>query len=224
MSYFDAYKARVSPNGETMQDAIIGTTKRQAFNNIMNSPTLSYVRLNDDVNPVPVIASDKETFHKRVFLFVPDSVINVGDYIHQTGNATYLAVDKDQDDFGIHPQLIGELCNEVFEMKTDATRVIIGHNDFGRPIYRDIGAQDLKIPCVLTTKIYSTVENSAIPLPDGAMIVRMPYIVDKIPKVNYVFSHRGNPYKVTTISYENVVNEIGFVEIRLQRTTGVEAK
>lgn len=222
MSYFDAYKARVNSSGASMQEAIQNTTKRQAFNNIMNSPTLSYVRLNDEADLTPVIISDKETFHKRVFLFVPDSVINVGDYVLQNDGATYLAVDKDIDDFGTYPQLIGELCNEVFVLKTDATKVITGYNDFGKPIYRDIGTRDLNIPCVLTTKIYSTVENSAIPLPDGSMIIRIPYNPLQIPKINYVFNHRGSPYKITTISYENVINEIGYIEMRLQRTTGVD--
>lgn len=220
MTRYDAFRDRVKASGTSMQDATLKGTKRQAFNNIMNSPTLSYVRLNDDIDLTPVIASDKETFHKRVFLFVPDSVINVGDYVHQTDNATYLAVDKDIDDFGTYPQLIGELCNDVFILKTDATKVIVGYNDFNRPIFREIGAQTHHVPCVLTTKIYSTVENSAVPLPDGSMIIRMTYNPLQIPKINYVFTHRENPYKVTTISYENVINEIGYIEIRLQRTTG----
>ena len=222
MGLYDAYRDRVKASGASMQDAIQNTTKRQAINNIMNSPTLSYVRLNDDIDLTPVIASDKETFHKRVFLFVPDSAINVGDYVHQNDGVTYLAVDKDIDDFGTYPQLIGELCNETFSMKVDATRVIIGYNDFDKPITKDIGAQTHHIPCVLTTKIYSTVENSAIPLPDGSMIIRMSYNPLRIPKINYVFTHRGNPYKITTISYENVINEIGYIEMRLQRTTGAD--
>ncbi|WP_144509968.1 hypothetical protein [Bacillus sp. FJAT-22090] len=220
MNYLDAYKARVSPNGESMQDAVKATTKRQAINNIMNSPTRSFVRLNDNQDLTPVIVSDKETFHKRIFLFIPDTDIKVGDYVHQD-DATYLAVDQEKDE--LYPQLIGELCNDMFKFKIDATRVEIGKNDFGRPIYRDIGATELNIPCVMTNKIPSTVENSSIPLPDGAMIIRIPYIKDQIPKINYSFTHRGSPYKVTNVSYENVINEIGFVEIRLQRTTGVEA-
>lgn len=218
MSIYDAYRARVGASGASMQDAVKNTTKRQAINYIMSSPTLSYVRLNDDVDLTPVVESDKETFQKRIYLFLPDTVINVGDYIHQSNNAIYLATDQDKDD--IYPQLIGELCNEFFELVTEATKVIIGYNDFNRPIYRNVGAQTYLIPCVLTSKIYSTIDNSAIPLPEGSLMIRMSYDPLKIPPINYVFTYRGSPYKVNTISYENVVKEVGFVEMRLERITG----
>lgn len=219
MSIYDAYKARVGASGASMQDAVKNTTKRQAINYIMSSPTLSYIRLNDDVDLTPVVESDKETFQKRIYLFLPDTVINVGDYIHQSNNAIYLATDQDKDD--IYPQLFGELCNEIFEMKVVGTKVIIGYDDFKRPIYRTVGDLDLKIPCVMTTKVPSMIDNSPIPLPEGAMIIKIPYRVGQIPPINYVFKYRGNQnYKVTNVSEENVINGIGYVEIRLQKGTG----
>lgn len=221
MSKYKAYRDRVRATGSSLQDATLKVTKRKATTDLMSSPTLSYVRLNDDVDFTPTIASDKETFHKRTFLFVPESIINVGDYIHQTNNATYLAVDKDIDDFGIHPQLIGELCNETFKMKVAGTEVIIGYDEFKRPMYRTVGEQNLKIPCVMTMKVPSMIDNSAIPLPEGAMIIKIPYKVGQIPPINYVFKYQDSlNYKVTNVSEENVINGIGYVEIRLQRGTG----
>ena len=219
MSYLDAYRERVSPNGASMKDAIQNTSKRQAINYIMDSPTLTHIRLNYNVDSTPVIASDKEMFHKRTYLFLPDTKVNVGDYIHQTDNTTYLAVDQKKDD--IYPQLIAELCNETFLFVTEGVRTIIGYDDFKRPIYRQVGAKMLNIPCVMTTKVPSMIDNSAIPLPEGAMIVKIPYVVDQIPPVNYVFKYQDKlNYKVTNISYENVINGVGYVEMRLQRGTG----
>ena len=219
MSYLDAYRDRVSPYGMTMKEAILRTTNRQAINYIMDSPTLSYVRLNQNVDSTPVIASDKDMFHKRTYLFLPDTQVDVGNYIHQTDNTTYLAVDKKKDD--IYPQLVGELCNETFLYVTEGTKQIVGYDDFGRPKTRIIDAKMLNIPCVMTTKVPSMIDNSAIPLPEGAMIIKMPYIEGQIPPVNYVFKYRNQlSYKVTNISYENVINNVGYVEIRLQRGTG----
>lgn len=219
MSYFDAYKARVNSSGASMRDAIQNHTKREAVNNIMSSPTLSYVRLNYNVDSTPVIVSDKEMFHKRTYLFLPDAIVNVGDYIHQNDSTTYLAVDQKKDD--IYPQLVGELCNEIFLLITEGARVIVGYDDFKRPIYRVVGAKMLNIPCVMTTKVPSMIDNSAIPLPEGAMIIKIPYVVDQIPPINYVFKYKdGLSYKVTNITYENVINNVGYVEIRLQIGTG----
>lgn len=216
MSYLDAYKARVKASGASMQDAVLQTTKRQAYKYIMDSPTLSYVRLNDNADMIPSIVSDKDTFHKREYLFVPDTAVNVGDYIRQD-DAIYLAVDQKKNE--IYPQLIGELCNETFTLELgDPIKVITGYDDNKRPIYEFISSTET-LPCVMTTKIPSTIENSAIPLPDGAMIVRIPFIEDKLPKVNYIFTHRDQQFKVTTISYEHVVDNVGFIEMRLQKET-----
>ena len=219
MSYFDSYRARVNASGTSMQSAIYNTTKRQAIEYLMNSPTKSYVYLNDNPDLFPVIASDKETFHKRVYLFRPETVIHVGDYIRQTDGSIYLAVDQEKDN--LYPQLIGELCNDVFEyvLVDKNVKIVIDYDDFKRPIY-DYKKDPIKLPCVLTDKVPSMIDNSAIPLPEGALIIKIPYVKGKMPEVNYIFNHRDGQYKVANISYENVFSDdAGFVELRLQRGT-----
>lgn len=116
-----------------------------------------------------------------------------------------------------------ELCNETFVLTFEGQRVEVGRDDFDRPIYNFTDSTTYNIPCVLSTKIYSTVDNSPIPLPDGSIMIKIPYKIGQIPPINYTFDYRGNPYKVTTIEYDNVINEKGFIEMRLQRFTGGES-
>lgn len=116
-----------------------------------------------------------------------------------------------------------ELCNDIFTLTFEGTKIIVGYNDFGQPIYDYTDPITYNIPCVLSTKIYSTVDNSPIPLPDGSIMIKMPYKIGQIPPINYVFTYHNDPYKVSTIEYDNVINGIGFIEMRLQRFTGGES-
>jgi hypothetical protein len=213
MSKYKSYRDRVKASGETIQDAVIGTTKRQTTSFIMNSPSLKYVKLNDELITRPCIVSDKDSFDIRKFLFLPDTIINVGDYIHYD-SFIYLATDRKRDE--IYPELNGELCNESYKVAGGQTKQIIGYDEYtDRPKYSYI-KEEYFVPCVMTTKSYSTADNSSIPLPDSSMIVKLPYIEGMYPKINAEFIHRGSQYQVTDVSYENVIASIGYVEIRLR--------
>jgi len=212
MSDFQAYRDRVNAMGNSIQESMINNSKNLTTEQIMNSPSLSYVKLNDGIDSLPCIVSDKDSFNKREFLFLPDSIINVGDYIHHD-TFTYLATDRMRNE--IYPELTGELCNETYRVKGGQTKQIVGHDEYtSKPIY-DYIDEAFDVPCVMTTKTYSTADNSPIPLPDGAAIVKLPYIEGMIPKVNDEFDHRGSQYQVTNVSYTNVINEVGYIEIRL---------
>lgn len=213
MSKYKSYRDRVGASGSSMQEALQESTKRQTHSFILNSPSKQLVTLNEDAAKHPCIVSNKESFNKRLFLFLPDTNINVGDYVHYD-TFTYLATDRNRND--IYPELTGELCNETFKIAGNKVRTIVDYDDLKRPIYEYI-EESHELPCVMTTKTYSTADNSAIPLPEGAMIVRIPYIEDTLPKENDEFKIWGQDYQITDISYTDVINKVGFIEIRLAR-------
>lgn len=213
MSAYKSYRDRIGVSGSTSQDALHKSTKRQNYNYILDSPSKSDVLLNEEVETRPCIVSNRESFNKRLFLFLPDTKVNIGDYIHYD-TFTYLATDRNRDD--IYPELTGELCNEVFKIKGNETRTIVGEDAFGRPLY-DYLTEEFDLPCVMTTKTYSTADNSAIPLPEGAMIVKIPYIENMTPNVNAEFKIWEEDYQITDVSYINVIHKVGYIEIRLAR-------
>lgn len=214
MSPYSAYRERLNNSGSTSQDSIINATKRQQMSLMMSSPTLSYVTLNDEEDTRPSIVSDIETFNKRRFLFLPDSEVNVGDYIKHD-KKIYLATDKTTDE--IYPQLFGELCNSVFKFVKGQTRIIIDTDYRGAPIYETVD-DEVEIPCVMTTKIYSALSNSPIPLPSGAMIIKIPYDPEIVVPLNYPYKIKSSQYKVTSVDYDNILDEVGYIEINLMVT------
>ena len=141
--------------------------------------------------------------------------VNVGDYITYQ-EMTYLATDKVFNE--VFPQLSGELCNTDFPIHTEERRIKIGTDAMDRPIYKT-EIITISKPCVMTDKIYSQANNSPIPLPDGAIIVKLPYSeeANHTPKVNSTVTIGENHYKVSLISHEYVVNNSGYIEVQLQR-------
>lgn len=216
MSKYKSYRDRVNANGNTLQDAVKNTTKRQTTDFILNSPSKRYVKLNNEIEDRPCIVSDKDSFNKRLFLFLPDSAINVGDYIHYD-TFTYLATDRKRDE--IYPELTGELCNEVYRIE-NIIKQVVGEDDFGRPIYDEIDGSEF-LPCVITTTTSNAEDNNPIQLPIGTAIARIPYIEGMIPKINEEYKTQTAQYQVKNVSYEHVVNGIGYLEILLRREVDV---
>lgn len=206
--WLDAYKARMNVVGNIKQ-SIEKNSKTSARNEMLSSPSLVYVSLNDNIN-IPCIVNDMDTFLKRRFLFLPDTEIFIGDYIYYDGYV-YLATKQTTDK--IYPQLIGELCNSVFKLQLKPQRVIVDRDEFNKPIYDYIYEINEEVPCVLKDSSYETTRNSPIPLLDGAVSIKIPYNSQKIPPINYKFTINNQDYIVRNFSYENIINNKGYIEI-----------
>lgn len=224
----ESYLARLNVNGGSIQDASSRVSKLTARQGIRLSPSRKDVFVNMNIDePLPCIPSDISTFEIRRFLFEPDTPVFKGDYIQYEG-FTYLITNHTTDD--IYPQAIGEVCKYYFPLKVEEIKTIIGKLENGRPKY-DIQKKEITIPAVLTSKPYSTADNSPVPLPDGSAVLYFPYKTgDIIPELNFKITHKHSQYKITDWTYDNVEKyeelgyEKGFIEIRLQREANTNVK
>ena len=215
MSY-KAYRDRVLAQGGSVSESIINTTKRQVVNYILDSPSLRYVYLNMfNTIEVPCIVSNVETYEERRFLFLPDMNVHTGDYISYQ-DMNYLATDMTLVDG--YTELFGELCSIDFPIAVKENRVKVGVDIFGKPEYR-IDKIFISKPAVMTEKTYSQVDNSPMPLPEGTIIIKLPYSTDEneIPKINVVVDIYNSQYKITAVNYQKVINNYGYIQVQLQR-------
>lgn len=223
MSY-ESYRERLKANGGNVVDSTKLTTKRSQVKEITTSPLRADVYLNlDEADRHMCIPRDVNTYEIRKFLFTPDTKIYKGDYIGFDG-FTYLVIGANTSD--THPLATAQLCNFNIPVKTETVvnysiNSIVERESNGRPIYPSQTITTTK-PCVMTAKIYSTADNSSVPLPDGSMSVLLPYIAnDPLPELNQKITYEQSQYKVTDLIYQNVVSfgevKKGYVEIRLQR-------
>lgn len=226
MSY-ESYRARLRANGGSIAGATKLSTKHSLTQQIINSPSRADVYLNLD-NSVKhmCIPSDIETYESRKFLFLPDTKIYKGDYISYD-NFIYLVISHNTNDMS--PQATARLCNYDFPIRSEVVKTgeIAGYHLNGKPISKTQTIYHTK-PCVMTSKIYSSGENSSIPLPDGAMTIYLPFVVDDpLPELNQKITYRQSQYKVTDLIFQNVFKfdnvEKGYVEIRLQRESNTNA-
>lgn len=229
MSKYSAFRNRTQASGKTHRDGFRNSTKRQIRAYIENSPSRSIVDIlqleeqPDKTYDLVVaesqiaIVSDKETFYKRTILFLPDEDVQLGTYV-KYDNKVYLATNIS--DVDGYPQSFVEYCNHSIKIKGEETRVLIGKDSLNRPQYKTISL-DFTLPCVATSKIYSVLDNSQIPLPEGAIMVYLPYHEKINIPVNYEFQIHGITYQVTTVNPINVLTDdngqkYGYLEIRGQ--------
>lgn len=230
MDDFKAYRDRVRAISYSSQDNLITTSKRQAHTNMMDSPNLVVIKnmvLEEQLDKTfilntreykPSIVSDIDSFYKRKVLFTPDGGIPLGSYLEHR-DKTYLVTRIVDDD--IYPVAEMEFCNYELLIKGEKVRVETGKDDLGNAKYSSHQPK-YKIPCVATSKIYSILDNSQIPLPEGTINIYLPYHENvKIP-VNYEFDIHGDTFQVTTVSKINLFKDRmgtlhGYLEIRGQR-------
>lgn len=215
---YESYKARINSYGGNAQKSMSNITKHSQRQMILNSPTRKTVKINDLTTLNYCIVSDVDTYLKRRFLFLPDFTIDNGDYIQYEG-FTYLVTErKISPEF---PEAIGELCNFTFPIVVAGTKTSSGVDDFGRPISYTTNDKIYNLSCVLKTKdnLTNSIDNSPIPLLEGTMTVKMKYFPNIIPKINYEFTYRNEKYQVVNIFYDGVINEKGFIEVRLNKVT-----
>lgn len=222
-----SYRARVLSSGKNLQESVMFDTKMGQIDYILNSPSRRDVIINmDEVNKIPAVVSDMDTFKLRRFLFMPDMQIFMGDYICHDG-FVYLATDQTTDE--AFPQLIAQECNFDFPLEEKITKIKIKEKPNGEPIYETIITYLVK-PCVMTSNIYSTFGNSQVVLPEGSMMIYLPYAKhDPLPKINQIINTENAQYKVADLSFQHVhmfngTNRRGYIEVRLQRVLNTNDK
>lgn len=226
MSY-ESYRARLRANGGSIKGASDLVSKHSLTQQILNSPSRADVYLNLDNTVKHVcIPTNVDTYETRKFLFLPDTKIYKGDYINYD-SFIYLVISENRS--SIDPQATARLCNYDFPLREETIKTgeIAGYHPNGKPIPKTKTIYHTK-PCVMTSKIYSSAENSSIPLPDGAMTIYLPFVVDDhLPELNQKITYRQSQYKVTDLIFQNVFKfdnvEKGYVEIRLQRESNTNA-
>lgn len=215
----DSYFARLKVEGGSIQGASNRVTKISQIEMINNSPSRSTVGLHSKDNIQYSIVSDIDTYERRRFLFHPDVKTYKGDYIYHD-DFTYLVVEHTTD--GKFPQSIAMVCNYDFPVRTEEDhKEIIGKRDNGSPIYKTTKLTHT-IPCVATSKIYSQLSNDILNLPNGAMVVYLPYRPDEpMPERDQEVLIHNSQYYVADITETKVLpfNGIkkGYLELRLQR-------
>lgn len=118
-----------------------------------------------------------------------------GDMIALEGEK-YLVINESISKRGGKYKAIMRHCNVVVEIK-NYTKQLVGHTDFGEPVYEDVYVDSTYIPSIIDNKSFSIDSSSAIRVPDNQIIVVIQdnsYNREKF-MVNSTFTFEGS-YKI----------------------------
>lgn len=218
----EKYIKRLNDEGVNSKDAYLNQSKIIAKQQILNSPNLYNVYLNlDETVTYYCIARDKGSYEKRKFIFLPDTEVNLGDYITQD-NLVYLLTGKDTNE--VTPQFIGDFCSAEFPVKYADQKVEIGKDDLGRPVYDIIEGEVKMLPCVpkmndASTSIADT--NNPINLLDNQVMITIPYTEAPSIKYNEKFKLFNDTYRIIRIDPSKSINKVGVLRITGERVESV---
>lgn len=220
MSYMDAYRARLLPGAIGLTEVFKDSSKQQAASALLSSQTLEQIYVNDDLTSIPAIVSttkgtNKQGFRARKFLLLPDTPFRLGSIVKYK-EYKYLTTNKNDNE--VYPEYSGELCTATFAITVaEGTKTIIGEDYMGKPKYSISSPTIRTVDAVVDTTMDAASENAQFPflLPDGSVVMKISYLPEfrgKIP-LNHKFSLFDASYEVIGVSYENVINEEGHIEI-----------
>jgi len=218
MNYFDVYKKRIQLSGsnatEASKNATIDSINR-TFSEMLN---YQIVKIDDVDTEVVIINKDDST--QKELLLRPNQTTKKGATVF-IGTQYYLVTDFNGN--GINQKAKIKLCNNALTLKGETTKVIVGHNDFGEPIYEEVSSSDISVPCIVETT-YFPLDNKdeAINLPQGRIRIIIPYIEHKDININKHLIIYGENYKIIGIDYTQSINKEGLIIIIADKVVGVE--
>ena len=217
MSY-DTFRRRMNSYGGNIQNTTSNISKISARNQILNSPNRKQVFI-DDINSEAqyCLVNDVENMKIRRFLFLPDTKIHRGNYIHHEG-LVYLATEQYTTEE--YPQVKAEVCSAEFSYDLDEEEVIIGYDDMNRPIYSPDEKKSISLPCIVKMNDASTAiadANFPVNMLANILTVTIPY--GKVDNIKYdsKFPMFGDVYRVIRIDPSNSINGVGLLKITAER-------
>lgn len=212
MDAYQLYSKRLKSKGNNTTERMFNTTRELHEKDFYSSP--SYYQVPIDGVLKDTIINKTTNYDVKKIHFIND-VDNVLGGIVEFKAEHFLIVEKDKDEIYSFAKM--QRCNELFNLKTNGTRVIIGHDPRGRPIYGESQAVEKLEPCVVKSTYFSTNENDTLPLPEGRLNILMKYQTADNLKVNEQFMMYKSTYKISDIRYTDVRNGVGIMEVSCER-------
>ncbi|MGG3920365.1 hypothetical protein ABEV41_00195 [Geobacillus thermodenitrificans] len=215
---FELYKKRLLSYGNDDKDVVLNNTQYMINKSFADSFGYSVVKINNVDTEVVIVNKDDST--QKELLLRPNQTAKKGATV-LIDTQYYLVTDFNGN--GINQKAKIKLCNNALTLKGETTKVIVGHNDFGEPIYEEVSSSDISVPCIVETT-YFPLDNKdeAINLPQGRIRIIIPYIEHKDININKHLIIYGENYKIIGIDYTQSINKEGLIIIIADKVVGVE--
>jgi hypothetical protein len=109
-----------------------------------------------------------------------------------------------------------KLCNSTFPIQTDKTSVLIGHDEFGRPVY-DEQITTITTPCIVTSRFAFSDSEEQIVLPEGRIELMLKNQPSEYLVNGFEFEMYSEKYKIMNIDRTKVISDTGILTLSCER-------
>ncbi|WP_299831225.1 hypothetical protein [uncultured Metabacillus sp.] len=211
--YYGKYKNLLRlDERENVSTNLVISENKQFFNDSFNDSLFYQIVLINDVEFEAIVKQEKKSEDKKLVLR-PDTEISVGSVV-SVNNSSYLAIDFLNEGINeIYPTATLKLCNSIFPIPGEITKVLIGTDPkTGRPIY-DEQVTYTSEPCIVESQYSKSSEVNQFKVPEGTLVISMKYQTSEKLKIDYEFEMYGSKYKVANFDYTGVIGEKGIMKI-----------
>lgn len=214
--YDEQYESSISPF-----DILINSAR----GNIIYRNDISYSCIVDYGNPLKKGAISSRTSKlKREVLTKHEDNFKSGDIVefeHKVSKETqthlFLQNLETKDGYDLSTM---QFCNSTLTIPGDTTKTIVGYDGMGRPIYDEVTSPSTTLSCIAESKVYMSPDQEPINLPNGRLIVIIPYTDNAKVKLNFKFDMYGNSYEVSHVDRSQVVGTVGIIELTADLVQG----
>lgn len=212
MTYLDDYRNRI---GQSSSDSLIDSSKKSVTKMFTSHPFYQSVMINN--SPFEAIVVQSKKSEDKQMLLLPDTQIDIGSIALVSG-VNYLVFDfLGEGIHDIYPTATLKRCNSTFPIQSNKTKVLKGHNEFGKPLYEETYAINKLEPCVVESKNYSFDSNDQLSLPENTILISLKYQQSDTITLNVEFDMYNTKYKIVNMDYTNIINEKGIIKITAER-------
>lgn len=211
MDSLDKYARRVRLTGRSTVEASIKESIRVMEELFHTSPSFYEVKIDEET--VDTIINKTNNYDVKLIHFRKSYKPVVGSIISFKDDK-YLLMEKDEDEVYSFGKM--EKCNYLIKIQTSEEKIVIGYDERNRPIY-DTVANYKDEPCILRDKYYSSNDNTQLPLPEGKLEIYIKHQKALNIKINEDISIHDKIYKISDISYIEVIDGEGVTKIYAER-------
>lgn len=171
------------------------------INNSIESKVLVYQKYDADSNVKKVIGRIAEIEQGNLLLI---------------DNINWLIISFPEDN-KIYRKAEIQICNSTYPIKSNKTRVLVGHDTYGKPVYKDVYEIDRLEPCIVEMGSVTTDTDRQLVIPNNSIQITIKYQLSDTLKENYEFTMYNNKYKIIAIDYTKILNEKGIIKILAER-------
>ncbi|MED1863232.1 hypothetical protein P4V41_07170 [Fictibacillus nanhaiensis] len=139
-------------------------------------------------------------------------------------NDDYWIIISKPDDNKIYRKASIRLCNSKFPLPggTEVKTKIGNDPRTGRPVYETVISPPTLLPCIVESTIYLPNDSQSIQLPNGKILVTIPYTVNDAIAENKEFEMYGEQYQIVGIDRSQSVEGVGLMILHCEREVSDE--